>query len=252
MMRGEEEIKMQQSVYTPIEREMFHIHTYRCGHAENVSDEEFVKRAVELGASRIVFTDHAPFPGNPFGQRMKYEELDEYITSIRGLHDKYSGEIEVLCGLEAEYLPTYKNYFEYLREKTDLLIIGQHFYEVDGKYSFELPKDELVDNECMGASLAIIRGIETGLFDVVAHPDRIYRRRKHWESDMAVYGTNILYAAQKHNIPVEINNSSKKHKHHFWPEFWRMIEIDDALRGCKTVNGLDAHFLSELQIFAIE
>lgn len=239
---------MMQRMYTPIERELFHVHTYRCGHAENVPDEAFVKRAIELGASRIVFTDHAPFPGDPFRGRMKSNELDEYITSIRGLHNKYSGEIEVLCGLEVEYLPSYKNYLEHLREKTDLMIIGQHFYEIDGKYSFELPKEELVENECMCASLAIIEGIETGLFDVVAHPDRIYRRRKHWESDMAIFGTNILFAAKINNIPAEINNSSKGHKHHFWPEFWKMIETDDALRECKIVKGLDAHYLEELRI----
>ena len=122
------------------------------------------------------------------------------------------------------------------------------FTKTDGKYSFELPKEELIDNECMCASLAIIEGIETGLFDVVAHPDRIYRRRKHWESDMAIFGTNILFAAKINNIPAEINNSSKGHKHHFWPEFWKMIETDDALRECKIVKGLDAHYLEELRI----
>lgn len=108
---------MMQRMYTPIERELFHVHTYRCGHAENVPDEAFVKRAIELGTSRIVFPDHAPFPGDPFRGRMKSNELDEYITSIRGLHNKYSGEIEVLCRLEVEYLPSYKNYLEHLHEK---------------------------------------------------------------------------------------------------------------------------------------
>jgi histidinol-phosphatase (PHP family) len=53
------------------------VHTYRCGHAENVSDEEYIKKAISLGASGIWFTDHAPFPGDPFGNRMKYSELDE-------------------------------------------------------------------------------------------------------------------------------------------------------------------------------
>lgn len=144
-------------MYIPIPKEMFHVHTYRCGHAENISDEAFVKRAIELGSGRIVFTDHAPFPNDPFGKRMKYDELDEYIKSIRTLQEKYADEIEILCGLEVEFLSAYKNYYEYLHEKTDLLIIGQHFYEYDGKYSFELPEEELIDNECMCASLAISR-----------------------------------------------------------------------------------------------
>ena len=48
----------------------FHVHTYRCGHAENISDETYVKKAIELGVKSIWFTDHAPFPDNPFGARM--------------------------------------------------------------------------------------------------------------------------------------------------------------------------------------
>lgn len=41
---------------------IFHVHTYRCGHASDETDEDYVKRAVELGADSITFTDHAPFP----------------------------------------------------------------------------------------------------------------------------------------------------------------------------------------------
>ena len=44
------------------EKDIFHVHTFRCGHAENVSDEEYIKKAISLGASGIWFTDHAPFP----------------------------------------------------------------------------------------------------------------------------------------------------------------------------------------------
>lgn len=46
--------------------DIFHVHTYRCGHAEEVGDEEYVIKAIELGATGIWFTDHAPFPGDPF------------------------------------------------------------------------------------------------------------------------------------------------------------------------------------------
>lgn len=55
-------------------KELFHVHTYRCKHAGDEREIEYVKRAIELGASGITFTDHAPFPGNPFGHRMQMEE----------------------------------------------------------------------------------------------------------------------------------------------------------------------------------
>ena len=53
------------------ERYLFHVHTFRCKHAEMVPDEEYIKKSIDLGATDIWFTDHAPFPGNPFGGRMK-------------------------------------------------------------------------------------------------------------------------------------------------------------------------------------
>lgn len=71
-------------------KELFHVHTYRCKHVGDEREIEYAKRAIELGAGRITFTDHAPFPGNPFGHRMKMEELDDYIDTLVSLRDKMS------------------------------------------------------------------------------------------------------------------------------------------------------------------
>ncbi len=59
--------------------DVFHVHTYRCRHAENIPDRDYVEKAIELGAEGIWFTDHAPFPGVPFqrAHRMLCEELPE-------------------------------------------------------------------------------------------------------------------------------------------------------------------------------
>lgn len=40
---------------------VFHVHTYRCGHATNETDEDYIKSAIVLGSDSITFTDHAPF-----------------------------------------------------------------------------------------------------------------------------------------------------------------------------------------------
>lgn len=87
------------------ERYLFHVHTFRCGHAEMVSDEEYIKKAIGLRATDICFTDHAPFPGNPFGGRMKYEELPEYISTLKNLKEQYQRKIKIHIGLEIEYFP---------------------------------------------------------------------------------------------------------------------------------------------------
>lgn len=101
-------------------QDIFHVHTYRCGHAQKLRDEAYIQKAIEYGAGRISFTDHAPFPGNPFGSRMRMEQLPEYLSTLRGLKEKYSGVIDVRIGLEIEYLPSFKEYYYELRENSDI------------------------------------------------------------------------------------------------------------------------------------
>ena len=103
------------------EKNIFHVHTFRCGHAENIPDKAYVEVALELGASDIWFTDHAPFPNDPFGARMKYAELDEYLRTLSELKVRYQN-INVHIGLEVEYFPSFdKNgYYEYLRSRPEI------------------------------------------------------------------------------------------------------------------------------------
>ena len=55
-------------------------------------------------------------------------------------------------------------------------MIGQHHYEVRKDfYSFML-EDKTMEH--VGLVNAMLQGMDTGLFDVVAHPDRAFRRVK--------------------------------------------------------------------------
>lgn len=65
------------------EKTIFHVHSYRCKHASQEQEEEYIKKAIELGATKIVFTDHAPFPGNPFLNRIGPREILIYEQIIR-------------------------------------------------------------------------------------------------------------------------------------------------------------------------
>ena len=83
-------------MYKPIEGEIFHVHTWRCKHASEEQDYEYVEKAIDLGADRIVFTDHSPFPGNPFRSRMEIEQLPEYISSLCQLKKEYGAKIDAI------------------------------------------------------------------------------------------------------------------------------------------------------------
>ena len=227
--------------YQPVEGEAFHVHTFRCKHADEIPDTAYIDKAIELGAPRIVFTDHSPFPGNLFGNRMKIEMLPEYITTMYRLKEEYRGRIEILAGLEVEYLPSFREFYQELKTDPglDLLILGQHFYEHEpGWYSF---LDEDKSGEYIGLCEAMIQGVETDLFDVVAHPDRAFRRRKSFGSEEGSLADRLIYAATSHGSYLELNYSSMHRKRQFWHEFW-----DRLSNQAMMIYGLDAHSVEEM------
>ena len=227
--------------YTPIPKEAFHIHTKRCGHASG-EDREYIEEAIRLGAPRIVFTDHAPFPGNPFRNRMPIEELSEYTESLHSLKKEYEGKIEILVGLECEYLPGFRTYYEELKGNPglDLLILGQHFYEKkDGIYNFT---DSDRTGEYKGICEAVVSGIETGLFAVAAHPDRAFKRKKEFPESGEQECLSVIQAAGKKGVLLEQNYASICRKRNFRLEFWALVT--DA---SNIIYGIDAHSVAELE-----
>ena len=133
----------------------FHVHTARCGHASSDTEEDYIKYAIKNGMRMITFTDHIPFPGDPFTGRMKMSELDGYIYVIDQLKEKYKKQIEVYTGFEVEYIPEYLSYYREVRKKVDIMILGQHHAKMEnGCYTFERNVDKnkicrLAKTECI-------------------------------------------------------------------------------------------------------
>ena len=228
-------------MYKPIQKEIFHVHTRRCKHAGEEQDYEYVEKAIELGAARIVFTDHCPFPENPFRSRMEMEQLPEYLSSMRRLKKEYASRIEVLAGLEVEYLPSFEKYYKELKGsgEFDLLMLGQHMYEHEnGTWSF---MDEDKTDEYVGLCKAMVEGMRTGLFDIIAHPDRAFKRHKSWNPDMTCASRKVITEAIKHGLWLEKNYSSMQHEFQYWEEFWNMDTRKHPLYG------YDAHSVAEME-----
>jgi histidinol-phosphatase (PHP family) len=228
-----------------LQNDIFHVHTYRCGHASSETDEDYVEAAMKLGAKSITFTDHAPFPNNPFTGRMVMEQLSEYIDTLKNIRRKYEGRMDIHIGLEIEYLPYYGGYYKNLKENKDIevLMLGQHHYEVgDGIYSFQIncEKNELFK----GLMEAQIEGIKTGYFNVIAHPDRCYRycQNREWGIYQEIYAKELINAASDYNVILEKNFASMAGDNMFWEEFWKSVPCNAGI-----VFGYDAHSVAELR-----
>ena len=228
---------------------MFHVHTNRCKHAfHGISDEEIVKTAIRKGATNVYFSDHAPFPGNPFGMRMDYEQLDEYINSLVGLKEKYKNDILIHIGLEIEYFPSYdkEGYYEELCSKDgiEFLLLGQHMAEIGEnpkQYSFSWNQERLDAEEYKVLGKAEIDGLKTGYFQVIAHPDRIFRRCHSWTDEMKTLSLDIIKTAVDNNVVLEQNISSMSSENHYWQQFWDLVP-----KTARKIVGLDAHSIDDL------
>ncbi len=228
------------------ENRVFHVHTYRCGHMHDDKKEwEYIEKAIELGATEIWFTDHAPFPGNPFNNRMMMEELPKYVATLRELKQRYAKQIDVKIGLEIEYLPNYHDYYEELRDSGnfDLLLLGQHFSLLsDGSYSFSMSDKS---DEPRVLADGMIEGMKSGFFQVVAHPDQIFRRKETWDRVCEQIANEIKTCAVDYGVILEknvCNMIGKKKRCGYRLEFWR--NLSDKVQ---TIYGMDAHSIVELE-----
>lgn len=204
-----------------------------------------------MRADSIWFTDHAPFPGDLFGNRMRYSELEEYLNTLSGLKNKYADQIAVHAGLEAEYFPSFDQEGYYAKliadPRIELLMLGQHMAEEDknpGKYSFSWNPERKREEEHGILGKAIIQGIRSGCFGAVAHPDRIFRRRREWTVEMERLSREMIAAAVERSIPLERNMESMHNKWYYWPQFWKIAEE----MGAQIIFGLDAHAVKALEI----
>lgn len=237
----------------------YHTHTFRSGHGEYCSDAEIVKTAKENGITTLGFSEHIPNPSLVLpdeDHRMLLSEVDEYISSINHLKSN-NPDMTIISGFEAEFDPIQESFLGEMREKVDYMVLGQHFV-ANG-----LTKVQMKGNPNYPIEYAsmISKAIDSGIFDIVAHPDIFMEIRdtmtdehskKLFDENSIIASQIICEKARDMGIPIEINfggvnknqilsdgNLSYPH-----PTFWKVAsEID----GLKIIQGIDAHDLKAFE-----
>lgn len=218
----------------------YHAHTWRCGHATG-TEEEYIRFAIENGIKYMGFSDHAPFvfpDGYQSSFRVQQEEAPGYIALLRELREKYKEQIDLKIGIEMEYYPAY--FDAMLQNVKDLgaeyLILGQHF--LYSEHPDGLPSGRETDDveNLREYVRCVVKGIESGVFTYVAHPDLI-----RFNGDAAVYREEmrkICIAAREHNVPLEINFLGiREGRHYPVAAFWPIVAEEQA----PVTFGFDAH-----------
>lgn len=187
----------------------FHTHTYRCMHAQGM-DEHFVQAAVESGFHELGFSDHAPWPfpdGFVSRSRMTVPQLPEYIASLQELRQRYDGRIRLRIGLESEYYACYHDHMMRMKDMgIQYFILGQHNIEPENICPYA-PTVCHEDDQVLRYAEAVVKGIRTGLFAYVAHPDLFMGARKDGSFSRVCEDASdmICQAAREQDMPLEYN-----------------------------------------------
>lgn len=234
----------------------YHTHTYRSGHSEYASDEEILQVAKSVGISMLGFSEHIPNPNLILpdeDHRMLLSEVDGYIASINKMKQD-NPDMTILVGFEAEFDPMKESFLGEMRDKVDYMILGQHFVT---RGLQNVPSKNNPNYPIEYANM-VSKAIESGIFDIVAHPDHFmeFRDTIVSEEDRKLFDENSVIASQiicekarDMGIPIEINLSHALNNQvlsdgklaYPHPTFWQVAQEID---GLQVLKGIDAHDLS--------
>lgn len=80
----------------------YHTHTNFCDGIE--IPERYAQEAVCQSLQVLGYSAHAPLPF-PCSWTLPYEKYEDYLQIVRKLKQDYKDQLEILCGLEIDYIP---------------------------------------------------------------------------------------------------------------------------------------------------
>ena len=229
----------------------YHTHTYLCGHAIG-SAEEMIQAAIQGGFKTIGISEHMGYEGwDDDKERIPYKELDEYLSMMYALKEKYKDVIDVYVGFESEFFYDCIEHLKYYKDKCDYLICGQHAYDRKEHYYDKSPYDRDEYIEYMAEQ--ICDGIKLGLYKYIAHPDYFLLSGCEYSPRKKEAMRKIAQCAKEYDVVLEINLKGTKYgkkmysfgESYMYPnkETFRIIgEV-----GAKVCFGYDAHHPNSLK-----
>lgn len=227
----------------------YHSHTTRCMHAVG-TEEQYVLQAIDAGFEILGFADHSAWPYKSdfvANMRMRVDELEGYVATVKALREKYADQIRIHLGMECEAFPEFYPWLKEIRNAMgfDYFILGNHYDTNDENHGFYFGK-------CSKAAHAYrymettIAGMESGLFIYLAHPDLFLHCYPEFDADAKRICRELCETAKRLNMPLEYNllghrrqpgSRSRGYVGYTSPEFWEIA----AETGNRAILGIDAH-----------
>jgi histidinol-phosphatase (PHP family) len=198
----------------------YHVHEKHSRDAPTADIESYVKRAEQLGIQEIAFTTHLIVSGPNQSTSIRLKEIPEYIDEI--LNAQENTKVKLRVGFEVDYSPSEERTLEFLLDEYNLdFVLGSvHYVDRWNIACKEKSKQFFQDRPIYEALKHYYQtwksAAESGLFDVMSHPDYYRKNMHHYEKTISWEDYNsILYESVdslvSYNIGFEVNTSGYRH-----------------------------------------
>ncbi len=210
--------------------------------------EDTVKHAIEIGLPVLCFTDHIDWDYPVEGLTFDFD-ISRYMNEIEALQKKYSGQIEILKGVELGLQPQLSDrYKKLLRDYPfDFAIGSQHLVnQMDPYYpeTFEGRRDADVFYDYFKNMLEDVKAFHS--FDTLGHLDYVVRYGKNKAHDYSYKAyadviDEILKLLVKYNIAIELNTCGLRKQLGFPNPHPDVLRRYHELGGTLVTVGSDSH-----------
>jgi histidinol-phosphatase (PHP family) len=228
----------------------YHVHERHSRDAISARIPDYVVSAESRGVHEIAFTTHLITIGPDVDISIREDEIHEYLEDIRSAQEHT--RIRLLAGLEVDYFPDEERHLGNILSENDFdFILGSTHYINGVDIGSQTQAEEYFANRPINNAADEYytvwkRAIESGLFDVMAHPD-YWRKYLHFYGKNALwgdYGSKVFEAletAADNKIGIEVNTAGERAgTGHFYPLQEFLIAAKEV--GIKTVTvGSDSH-----------
>ncbi|HEX7002570.1 MAG TPA: histidinol-phosphatase [Trueperaceae bacterium] len=218
-----------------------HMHTPLCRHAEG-EPHEYAEVGRQRGLKGITVTCHNPLPdGINSGTRMYPHQFEEYLDLVARTRSRLEGEVDVLLGLEADFLPGLEAWVErQLNSAGFHYVLGSVHPQLEEYWERYWTDDPFAYQLIYFENLAL--AAESGLYDCLSHPDLVKNITPDaWDYDRVESDVlRSLDRIARTGIAMELNTSGLNKKIREMNPNQRMLRAMRE-REIPVVVGADAH-----------
>lgn len=226
-----------------------HTHHERCGHAYGTI-EEYIVKAIEMGIEVIGITDHCPNFSSQLDHptprlKMAKSEFSAYVREILHLKQKYASHIEVLLGVESDYIPEYVDLYKHEYEKYPFDYILGSIHGIDDVSIFAKQEWEKLDETGLEKLkiryLQLLQGAASSkAYQVIGHFDALKTHIPDYDSFASVEVDETLKRFGEWGTVIEVNTSGERKGLLEWFPSKTLLERAHFY-GVQVTYGSDAH-----------